>query len=121
MADIRPASRKLGLKYFRFTFRGEVEAKHKKQCFWYSGGNLYSVYFANGWHMHEILYVHFQKRSMKNLVNDDSKNYLCIPNRFVSCDKREDISKKYKFYLSDFLKSLWKNRLSYIKHFLSRK
>lgn len=123
VADARKPSRKFGLKYFRFSFPCDDD-KYLKQCCFYDhlNGKLYLIKIIGGTiKKQEMLYLHLQKRAMKNCVKDKNLNFLCLPNRFVECPTEKDIRSRYRFYLLDFLRCEWANRKSYFKHLIKTK
>lgn len=123
VADARKPSRKFGLKYFRFSFPCDPDDKHHKQCCFYdySDGKLYLTKIVNGLLVKkEVIYLHLQKRTMKNCVKDNHTSFLCLPNRFVKCDNINQIKKKYRFHLIDFLQCIWANKKTYLSHVYNR-
>lgn len=65
-------------------------------------------------HKREILYLHLQKRKMKNFVFDVKNNFLCVPNRFIEYADENQIIKKCKLYIGDFIKSAFDNKKIYL-------
>lgn len=123
VADVRKPSRGFGLKYFRFTFPCDVDNKHHKQSCYYNRhtGKLYLTKIINGKLVSkEVIYLHLQKRKMKNCIHNMQSNILCLPNRFIECSTESDIRRKYRFYLLDFLKCEWANKKSYFRHLIAR-
>lgn len=123
VADVRKPSRKFGLKYFRFSFPCDADDKHHKQCCFYdySDGKLYLTKIVNGLVVKkEVIYLHLQKRTMKNCVKNNHTSFLCLPNRFVKCGNINQIKKKYRFHLIDFLQCIWANKKTYLSHVFNR-
>lgn len=61
--------------------------KEKRQIFEFDKGKLNSIYLNNknddNIKKQEYMYIHLQRRFMKNLVTDNNK-FLIIPNRFIN-------------------------------------
>ena len=123
VADVRSPTRSFGLKYFRFTFPCDDSKKHHKQSCFYDRSlkKLYLTKVINKkMAAKEVIYLHLQKRKMKNDIKDSHSNYLCLPNRFIECKTINQIKKKYKFYFFDFIRCEWSNRKIYFRRLKNR-
>ena len=122
-ADVRPPSRQFGIRFFKFTFRGQIEDNGFKTCFYYdrNKGKLYYIIYKKRFlQKKELLYVHLQKRKMKNLVYNSECNFVCFPNRFVECDDEKMIFHKCRFNLIDFIRCMYDNRKVYFVRFKNK-
>ena len=120
-ADVRPPSRKFGIKYFNFTFRG-LEGKAEKSYFYYdrNNGKLYCIYLNNKKiFKYELLYVHLQKRKMKYLIKKKDVDIVIVPNRFIECSNKSNPLLHNHFHFIDFIQCMWIHRKKYIRDFLS--
>lgn len=103
--------------------------KERRQIFEYNRGTLKSLYLDNKSSIiikkQEYMYIHLQRRFMKNIVVDDNK-FLIIPNKFINYTNNVD----YKFILKNsvdwilykrYLKTRrsWNKRKNKIKKLLS--
>lgn len=99
--------------------------KEKKQIFEFDEGHLNSIYLDNkndrNIKKQEYMYIHLQRRFMKNLVTNNKK-FLIIPNRFIDYKnidskfivKNSEFFILYKRYLK--LRRSWNKRKVKIKN-----
>lgn len=70
----------------------EDDDKHIKQIFYWENGNLINLIKNNNKIIkEEKLYIHLQKRKMKNSVADLSQGYFIVPNSFVQLPYEEGL------------------------------
>lgn len=101
--------------------------KEKRQIFEFDKGKLNSIYLDNknddNIKKQEYMYIHLQRRFMRNLVTDVNK-FLIIPNRFIDYKNidRNFILKNSKFWIlyKRYLKTRrsWNKRKIKIKNLL---
>lgn len=78
------------------------ESNEDHQLFAWKKGKIYRLYWRAGTKsQEEYIYIHLQKRSMKNFVDEEASEFLIIPNCFINFNLdnvREEDAKKYNAY-----------------------
>lgn len=120
VADIRKPSR--SIKCINFTFAGESIDNNKQCCFYdFKNRRLYALTrIRKQVTMRELIYVHIQKRTMKNCLCGRSSSFLILPNRFIECNSINECYKKYKRFWSNLIVCFGKNLSNYLKHIINR-
>ena len=104
--------------------------RNKRQIFEFDNGILRSMYLYDkndeNIKKQEYMYIHLQRRFMKNLVIDNNK-FLIIPNRFIDYENidRKFILKNSKFWIlyKRYLKTRrsWNKRKNILINMLKKK
>lgn len=120
IADIDPYNSSFVLSHFDMLTKRWFKDEVKNSLFKWDNGKIIRIWFEDKKiKSKEYLYIHLQKRNMKNLVSDlKCECFYIVPNRFIVLDKsRESFNlKKYKFkYILDY-KQLRKRRMIFIEN-----
>jgi hypothetical protein len=118
--DVKPAILSYG---FTPTFTSDpfFSFPIKQMCFMLKEGNLIMYSLKNGSvHSQEFAYVHLQRRKMAVEIDDESKDYIIIPNKFVPYQRidSEYIKKVLPSEIKEFMgrqSGVWKSRYRIIK------
>ena len=101
----------------------EEKSKSKNSIFTWENGSLYRYYLQNNRiQKEEFMYIHLQKRKMKNQLLGEHNRYLILPNKFTSWIKITPIllkkSNKNRYYISLKVRQ-WKKRFKKVISYLN--
>jgi len=75
------------------------DKNYKKQIFCWENGKVFRYYFQDAIiKKEEFIYIHFQKRKMKNNVKNAENDFYIVPNSFIDKQDEDNILKMIKKY-----------------------